>query len=129
MTKVLLVEDNLLNMELELEIIDSMSFLAHGAADGEKAVEMAQKEIYDLVIMDIDLPDMDGIEAARLIRGLPGYKDTPIIAVTAFAMKGDRERFLASGFNDYVEKPIDGKEFKKVLEKYKIECDKFLKKS
>lgn len=118
-TKVLVVEDNSLNMELELEIIGSMGFCAHGAADGEKAVEMTQKETYDLIIMDIELPGMDGIEAARLIRGIPEYKNTPIIAVTAFALKGDRERFLASGFNDYLAKPVDVKAFIKILEKYK----------
>ena len=119
MTKILVVEDNDLNMELELEIVDSMGFRAHGAADGKKAVEMAQKETYDLIIMDIELTDMNGIEAARMIRNIPGYKNTPMIAVTAFAMKGDRERFLSSGFNDYVEKPIDVQAFIKVLGKYK----------
>ncbi|MFA4958092.1 MAG: response regulator [Candidatus Methanoperedens sp.] len=119
MTKVLVVEDNAMNMELELEIIESMGFSAHGAEDGKKAVEMVQKETYDLIVMDIELPDMDGIEAARMIRNRPEYKNTPMIAVTAFAMKGDRDRFLASGFNDYVEKPIDINLFIKVLEKYK----------
>jgi len=121
MTKVLVVEDNSLNMELEMEIIESMGFSAHGAADGKKSVEMARKETYDLIIMDIELPDMDGIEATRLIRDIPGYKNTPFVALTAFAMKGDRERFLASGFNYYVEKPLDIKEFMKVLDKYKKE--------
>ncbi|MFA4956605.1 MAG: response regulator [Candidatus Methanoperedens sp.] len=120
-TKVLVVEDDSLNKELELEIVESMGFCADGAEGGKKAVEMAQKETYDLIIMDIEFPDIDGIEAARLIRNIPGYKNTPMIAVTAFAMKGDRQRFLASGFNDYVEKPIDVKEFIKVLGKYKKE--------
>ena len=121
MTKVLVVEDNAMNMELELEIVDSMGFSAQGAEDGEKAVEMVQKETYDLIVMDIELPDMDGIKTSRMIRNIPGYKNTPMIAVTAFAMKGDRQRFLASGFNDYVEKPIDVEGFIKVLGKYKKE--------
>ncbi|MFA4956530.1 MAG: response regulator [Candidatus Methanoperedens sp.] len=119
MTIVLVVEDNKMNMELELEIIEAIGYSVHGAEDGNKAVEMAQKETYDLIIMDIELPDMNGIEAARMIRDRPEYKNTPMIAVTAFAMKGDRERFLASGFNDYVEKPIDVQVFMKILGKYK----------
>lgn len=117
--KVLVVEDNPLDMELVLEVMDSMGITALGAVDGNEAVRMAGKETYDLIIMNIELPDIDGVETARIIRSRPEYKDTPIIALTAFAMKGDRELFLASGFNDYVAKPIEIKEFMKVLEKYR----------
>jgi len=67
--KVLVVEDNPLNMELVLEVLDSNGFTAHGAVDGEKAISMAEKETYDLIIMDIELPDMDGVETARMIQG------------------------------------------------------------
>jgi two-component system cell cycle response regulator DivK len=119
MTKVLVVEDNPLNMELVLEILNGMNFQAHYAVDGKEAVKMAQKETYDLILMDIDLPDMNGVEVARIIRTNPTYMNTPIIALTAYVMKGDRERFLASGFSDYVPKPVDVKEFMKLLDKYK----------
>jgi two-component system cell cycle response regulator DivK len=119
MTTVLVVEDNQLNMELVQDVLQSMGFTVHGAEKGNKAVEMAQKEKYDLIIMDIELPDIDGIETTRLIRSRPEYKNTPIIAVTAFAMSGDREKFIASGFDDYIPKPLDVNLFMKVIGKYK----------
>jgi len=119
MTKVLLVEDNPMNMELVLEILESIGFSAYGARDGKEAVEMAEKETYDLILMDIELPDMDGVEVTRIIRKRNKNKNTPIIALTAFAMKGDRENFLASGFSDYVPKPVDVGDFMKKIEKYK----------
>ncbi|MCX9014551.1 MAG: response regulator [Candidatus Methanoperedens sp.] len=117
--KVLVVEDNPLNMELLQDVIELAGFTVHGAGSGGEAVEMAQKETYDLIVMDIGLPDIDGIETARLIRSRPEYKNTPIIAVTAFAMPGDRKRFLASGFTDYLPKPVDIREFTNLLGKYK----------
>lgn len=119
MKKVLVVEDNPLNMELVLEILEEQGFEAHGATDGKEAVKMAEKETYDLIIMDIELPGMDGVEAARIIRSNPAYKNVPAIAMTAYAMKGDKERFIASGFNDYVPKPIDVNDFMKKMEGYK----------
>ena len=119
MRKVLVVEDNSLNMELFIDVLSSMGFTAHGAVDGEKAVKMAEEETYDLILMDIELPNIDGIEAAKLIRSNPEYENTPIIAVTAFALKGDRDEFLAKGFNDYIPKPIDVTEFMKLLGNYK----------
>ncbi len=76
--------------------------------DGREAVEAVNSQSYDLVLMDIHMPKMDGITAAKLIREQGGFGETvPIIAVTAMAMKGDRENFLAAGMNDYVSKPID----------------------
>lgn len=119
MKKVLVVEDNSLNMELFVDILSSMGFTVRSAVDGEKAVEMAEEETYDLILMDIELPNIDGIEAARLIRNKPKYENTPILAVTAFAMKGDRDDFLAKGFNDYIAKPIDVTKFMMLLEDYK----------
>lgn len=119
MKKVLVVEDNTLNIELVLEILNAMGLTAHGAKDGKEAIRKAEKEIYDLIIMDIELPGMDGIEATKIIKSKPGYKNVPAIALTAYAMKGDRERFLSAGFDDYIPKPIDVSEFTKRLEKYK----------
>jgi len=117
MTKVLVVEDMPLNMELVLEIFKSMGFFACGAVNGEEAVRMTEKEQYDLIIMDIELPMMDGINAAKVIKSNPAYEKVPIIALTAYAMKGDRERFLAEGFDDYIPKPIDVPDFMKKMEK------------
>lgn len=119
MTKVLVVEDNPLNMELVVEILNSHGFVADEAKDGEEAVRKAEKEVYDLIIMDIGLPGMDGVEVTKIIRSKPGYKFKPVIALTAFAMKGDKERLLKAGFDAYVSKPINVAELVKILEKYR----------
>jgi CheY-like chemotaxis protein len=119
MKKVLVVEDNPLNMELVVEILNSQGFVVDGAKDGEEAIRKSGKEVYDLILMDIGLPGMDGAEATKIIRSKPDYKFTPVIALTAYAMKGDRERLLKAGFEAYVSKPIDVAEFVKVLKKYR----------
>ena len=119
MTKVLVVEDNPFNMELVLEMLDGMGFLAVGAVNGAEAIRCAEKEVYDLVLMDIELPGMDGIAISKIIRNKPQYKGVPMIALTAYAMKGDRERFLAAGFDDYISKPLDVNDFMKRMEKYR----------
>lgn len=116
MTKVLVVEDNPLNMELILEILNANGITAHEAIDGEEAVKKAEKEVYDLILMDIELPIMDGVEAAKIIKSK--NKKVPIIALTSYAMKGDKERFLAAGFDEYISKPIEVSDFMKKLEKY-----------
>ena len=118
MTKVLVVEDDACNMELVLEIIDAMGFTAHGAVDGIEAIRKSEKEFYDLIIMDIMLSSMDGIETTRVIKSRPEYKDVPVIAFTALAMKGDKERLLNSGFDCYIPKPISVHEFRNKIEKY-----------
>ncbi|MFA3781824.1 response regulator [Melioribacteraceae bacterium 4301-Me] len=79
--------------------------------NGEAALEMAKKDQFDLILMDMQMPIMNGFEATEKIRMLPNYKDVPIIALTAFAMKGDREKCLEVGATDYIPKPIDSKEF------------------
>jgi two-component system, cell cycle response regulator DivK len=117
--KVLIVEDNPLNMELVIEILKSSGFLVSGAINAEEAIKMIENEHYDLILMDIELPGMDGISAIKIIKSKPGYDNVPNIALTAFAMKGDREKFLAAGFDDYIAKPIDVPGFIKQMQKYK----------
>ena len=106
-------------MELVIEILKSLGFVVSGAINGEDAIKEVEKEHYDLILMDIELPVMDGISAIRIIKSKPGYNNVPNIALTAFAMKGDREKFLAAGFDDYISKPIDVPEFMKKMQKYK----------
>jgi len=119
MVKALLVEDNPLNMELIIEILRSQGFTVDTAVDGEKAVIMAEKSTYDLILMDIALPGIDGVETAKKIKSKPQYKNVPFVALTAFAMAGDKERLLNAGFNEYVSKPLDVHEFVKKMEKYR----------
>ncbi len=119
MTKVLVVEDTPLNMELIIEILDGQGFEVDSADDGEKALKMVEKKLYDLILMDIELPGMDGTEVAKIIKTKPAYKDVPVLALTAYAMKGDKERLLGKGFNDYISKPIDVSNFMEILKKYR----------
>jgi two-component system cell cycle response regulator DivK len=119
MKKVLVVVDNILNMELVLEVLGVLGFEAKGAEDGKEALGVIEKEHYDLILMDIELPGMNGIEVRDMIKRKPSYEKVPVIALTAYAMKGDKERFIASGFDDYMAKPLDVAEFIKKLDKYK----------
>ncbi len=119
MTKALVVEDNPLNMELVLEMLKAMGFAAEKAVNGEDAIKKTEKEVYDLILMDIELPGMDGASATKIIKSKPSYNNVSVIAITAYAMKGDKERFLAAGFEDYMSKPIDVADFMKRMEKYR----------
>ncbi len=96
-------------------------FAAEGAMNGEDAVNKAKLETYDLIITDIGLPGMNGIEVAKRIKGKLGYKNTPVIALTAYATGGkvERERFLANGFADVVPKPLHVVDFMNRIEKYR----------
>lgn len=109
--KILVVEDNEQNMELFCDILEAKGYKVVKAADGETGVELAKKERPDLVIMDVQLPGMDGLTATKLIREDPNIKDVCIIAVTAHAMKGDEENFKKAGCSAYIPKPIVMKDF------------------
>lgn len=101
-----MVEDNERNRYLLCYIVESLGLAAIPARTGEEAVELALGERPDLVLMDVQLPGIDGLEAVRRIRESPADGGMKILAVTSFAMLGDRERLLDSGFDGYVEKPI-----------------------
>ena len=105
--KIFIVEDNPLNMELLHDILAMKGYDIYEAEDAEKCLEMIQSIKPDLVLMDIQLPGMDGIEAMKTIKAEEATKDIPIIAVTANAMKGYREEMLSEGFDDYIAKPIE----------------------
>ncbi|MBF0238158.1 MAG: response regulator [SAR324 cluster bacterium] len=112
---VLLVEDNLLNQQVALEILTRAGLRVDIANNGREAVETLQKKSYDLVLMDLQMPVMGGYEATELIRKNPEYKDLPVIAMTAHAMGGTKEKCLAAGMNDHVSKPIDPAQLFSVL--------------
>ena len=105
--RLLVVEDNDLNQEVAMELLTSAGFVVDLAEDGAVAVARAGSTDYDLIFMDMQMPVMDGLDATRAIRRLPGRAAVPIVAMTANAMTSDRERCLAAGMNDHLSKPID----------------------
>lgn len=107
MPKILLVEDNEMNRDMLLRRLQRKGYEVVMALDGEEAVSMARSEAPDIILMDISLPGMDGWEATRKIKGSPETRSIPIIALTAHAMAGDREKSLKSGCDDYDTKPIE----------------------
>jgi len=107
---VLIVDDNEKNLRLARDVLQFAGFETLEAASGSEAVSVAAERLPDVILMDIRLPDMEGTEAARLIRQAPETSHIPIVALTSLAMKGDREWFLASGFDGYLEKPISVRE-------------------
>jgi two-component system, cell cycle response regulator DivK len=109
--RILIVEDNALNMKLLNDILEVHGYETVPTADGLTAVDLARTGRPDLILLDIQLPDVSGLEVARLLRGDERTRQIPIIAVTAFAMGGDRERILASGCDAYMAKPIDVHDF------------------
>ena len=104
---VLLVEDNLINQQVATEILQEVGIVVDVANNGKEALASVQKSRYDIVIMDVQMPEMDGYEATRHIRKEFSSQNLPIVAMTAHAMKGDREKCFESGMNEYITKPID----------------------
>ena len=108
---ILVVEDNERNLKLLRDVLEYAGYDVRVARTGEDGVTLAVKEPPDLVLMDLQLPGIDGMEALRQLRASPRTADIPVVAVTAQAMKQDRERALEAGFNGYVEKPISVRAF------------------
>ncbi len=105
--KILIVEDNPRNMRLLEMTLKARGYSLLKATDGEKALDMAMRQHPDLIIMDIQLPKIDGLEVTRKLREIPAFSHTPIIAITAYAMKGDEERAIDAGCDAYLPKPIN----------------------
>jgi len=108
--QVLVVEDNEMNMKLFRDILVATGYRTLEATTGGAAVEMASEHTPDLVLMDIQLPDLDGVQALYRLRANARTATIPVLALTAQAMRGDRERFLAEGFDGYVSKPVNVRE-------------------
>ena len=105
--QVLVVEDNERNMKLFRDVLQASGYRTLEATTGERAVELVTEHRPDLVLMDIQLPDIDGVEALDRLRANERTASVPVLAVTAQAMEGDRQRFLAAGFDGYLSKPVN----------------------
>ena len=105
--RVLVAEDDPINREVAIALLSHLGVSADTANDGRSAVERASLAEYDLILMDLQMPGLDGLAATRLIRALPGYATTPIVAMTASAFREDRERCLAGGMTDHIGKPVN----------------------
>ncbi|RMI05057.1 MAG: response regulator, partial [Calditrichaeota bacterium] len=116
--RVLVAEDNSVNQKLMQRLLEKRGLQVDMVATGVEAVEAMKQKEYDLVLMDVQMPEMDGLEATRRIREMEAVtgKHTPIIALTAYAMKGDREKCLAAGMDGYLSKPIKPAQLENVLE-------------
>jgi PAS domain S-box-containing protein len=116
---ILLAEDNAINQKLALRVLQKVGYSVDVVENGKLAVDAVQKKHYAVVLMDVQMPEMDGYDATRLIRALPGETgQVPIIAMTAHAMSGDREKCLQTGMNDYLSKPLNIDEVLTVINKY-----------
>ena len=116
--QVLVVEDNERNMKLFRDVLHASGYRTLEAATGERAVELVFEHRPDLVLMDIQLPDIDGVEALDRLRADERFSSVPVLALTAQAMEGDRERFLAAGFDGYLSKPVNIAEFVATVKRY-----------
>ena len=112
MKQILIIEDNLINLELINNILENAGYILMSATDAEKGIQLAAKHQPDLIILDIQLPGMDGLTATKKLRAIPETALIPILALTAYAMTGDKEKILAIGCSAYMSKPI---RYKKLL--------------
>lgn len=116
--KVLVVEDNEVNRELMKDILEMQGYNVLLAGDGEEGVRIATEQLPDLILMDIQLPKMDGLKATEILRANTVTSGIPIVALTAFAMKGDEDIFIRAGMNAYISKPISVKSFVSTIKSY-----------
>jgi CheY-like chemotaxis protein len=107
MRTILIVEDNPMNMELARDVLEASGHRVRGAASAVEALQALQESLPDLILMDIQLPGLDGLELTRTLKRDPRTKEIIVVAMTAHAMKGDRERILEAGCSGYIAKPVD----------------------
>ena len=115
---VLIVEDNELNMKLFHDLLEAQGYATLQTKDGREALQLAREHRPDLVLMDIQLPEVSGLEVTKWIKEDENLRDIPVIAVTAFAMKGDEEKIRQGGCEAYIAKPISVSDFLKTVQKF-----------
>ncbi len=116
--KVLLVEDNPMNLELATDLLEVCGIEVISANTGEAAIKLAQEQKPDLILMDLSLPGMDGLQATASLKANPQTRLIPVVAVTAHAMKGDEQKALDAGCEGYITKPIDTRMFPMLVAQY-----------
>jgi len=116
--RILLVEDDFMNMRLAQHILEVEGYTVFKAATAREALEQIESTLPDLILMDVQLPDMNGMTVVRVLRENTKTRDTAILALTACAMKGDRERMLQMGCDGYISKPINVQDFINTLRKF-----------
>ena len=121
--KILIVEDNRMNMELVNDLLEIAGFIPVQAQTAEKGISLAKEELPDLILMDISLPGMDGLEATRILKDDDRTRAIPIIAMTAHAMKGDEDKTKQAGCDGYIAKPLDVKVFSEIVTRF-LKIDK-----
>jgi CheY-like chemotaxis protein len=116
--KILVIEDNELNLKLVRALLASGNYTILEAINAETGIQMACEHLPDLILMDIQLPGIDGLEATKIISNNDDLKDIPVVALTSYAMQGDEEKAKAAGCIDYITKPLDTKKFLERIGKY-----------
>jgi CheY-like chemotaxis protein len=120
MTKILIAEDNAVNRELLRELLEMRGYTVVEACDGDEALRMIEQTQPDLLLLDIGMPVLDGFAVVRKIRENPRMASLPVVAVTAYAMQGDRERILNSNFDGYLSKPVNSRSLAEELDRLLI---------
>ncbi|KKG18193.1 chemotaxis protein CheY [Methanosarcina sp. 2.H.T.1A.6] len=118
MKTILVVEDNPLIMELVRTLLVSFGYEPIEAVDGNMAIELSKKNKFDIILLDIQLPGIDGTEVLKILKEDPATCEIPVIALTAHAMRGDEEKFLKAGCSGYVSKPIDIQRFRSIIAEF-----------
>src|ERR1700723_1526344 len=117
MIRILVAEDNAVNRELLRELLEARGYTVLEACDGQQAVQMIEQDQPELLLLDIGMPVLDGFGVIRKIRENPRLAPLPVVAVTAYAMRGDREKILASGFDGYLSKPVNARSLAEELDR------------
>jgi CheY-like chemotaxis protein len=120
MTKILIAEDNAVNRELLRELLEMRGYTVVEACDGDEALRMIEQTQPDILLLDIGMPVLDGFAVVRKIRENPRLASLPVVAVTAYAMQGDRERILNSNFDGYLSKPVNSRSLAEELDRLLI---------
>lgn len=116
---ILIAEDNIVNQKVLLRMLNKLGYSADVASNGLEALQALQRQPYHVILMDVQMPEMDGLQSTRAIRKLSAFPGKPkIVAITAHALEGDREKCLAAGMDDYISKPVNWEELRAVLRSY-----------